>query len=447
MGATYRYHIEVFSEIGVSTMGYYNDQTVMAGDSVLINMVNDFSTVLADLFTSFKNGTFDELPNLVYGGRALLTRPSVVVDPLVLESFYSLMGDIEDNSLLYSYCVPGLSSLFPTSAEFSEDGCIEQSEFNRYHNAMLLHPSISKLPLYTEPLEEKLGISSGVRAALYAVVGVAISSNFVLLVLLAIYRTRAIIHYSSPLFCACMLIGATVVNVAALLIIPRQTTAKCIVAVCLANLGFAMMVWSMFVKTLRLFILHRRASSMVAVSISNIQLAQGLGVGLAFEIVLILLYSFVDEPESDQIFTDLFEYHLECGSTTASLVLLGILIFYKVILVIVTWVLSLPARKLGTVFDEMSPLSVATYNLVMFTLVFVPIFLLVDDFTAEVVVLVMGLLVAANFTMYVIFIPKFVIIFRRADGHEEKELYNVRSSEALTKRSGSKIVTDTGVTR
>mmetsp|Transcript_10492 Transcript_10492/g.29417 ORF Transcript_10492/g.29417 Transcript_10492/m.29417 type:complete len:731 (+) Transcript_10492:11-2203(+) len=420
VGETTTFHRSVPIVAGVPTIGYLVDHSLYAGPTCLFSVVQTYELAHTAYFTLYEtnawfNTGYDQLT---------IEETYDALSPFIPRDVALKFAQVVEstNPFYITLCSPGLEALWPPS-NFT-NGCAPFDTFVTDFPKMILDPTIEYLGVLPPPFEEDYGMSSGARIALYVLGALCVMITVLIALMIVLLRDKAVIHYSSPIFGLVMTFGVLLVNAGAMIYIPPTSDVRCTTTVWLANMGFALLVWAMFAKTARLYFLQRGAKKLHVVSISNTHLGAAIAVGLVVEIVLLCLFSFIEPLEDKSTFTDLFEYHTECEANVVNYVFLMILISYKMVLVFVTWAFSFSARKLGAVFDEVSMMSVAAYNMLMFAIIFIPVWVLVDDFEPQIIVVVIALLVCSNVTLWVLYFPKFLVIFRGKDGAQAKSEYD-----------------------
>jgi 7 transmembrane sweet-taste receptor of 3 GCPR len=236
-----------------------------------------------------------------------------------------------------------------------------------------------------------------------------------------VWRGRAIIHYASVSFCVLMVAGAILVAGGVMAWVPPMTdVAQCHVYAWLGALGGALLCAAITVKSLRLFVIARavRKLRQTAARLTNTRLLGITVIFMLFAVVMLCVYSFADQPELHQVYDTLFEYHQECDLSTASIVAAAVIVAAYGATLILCCCFTFVARSLPVVFDESTATFLSTYNMLFTLAVTAPLFVLLENFEAKVIVAALGALLFGPGTVFIVLLPKFYVIVRGLDGSQ-----------------------------
>mmetsp|Transcript_10465 Transcript_10465/g.32201 ORF Transcript_10465/g.32201 Transcript_10465/m.32201 type:complete len:706 (-) Transcript_10465:171-2288(-) len=437
---------QLFHQAGILTMGLASDYSTLFGESVLTSLLTDFQEPFVQAIEDYRSGLWFDLESMpraiaFYGDR--LAPYSVLVSPAVRERMRSELLRVGSGSRGWTHIwcdAPGngtlLVPILPPGVELDQEWCVPPASVPRMYSAPL-HPGIDSLGLLTIDDQEVAELPFGWRVFLYTCVSICLLLLLVLMMALVTLRHRAVIHYASLGFCLSMLLGAVLLTSSILVWVPPLELASCHIMVWLAALGATLMVGSLLVKSFRLAVLARAQKTLVGkvvVPVDNLHLAFTLAVLCALTISLLIVYS-VAGVEMDHIYVDLFEYREACQLTTVGIVFASLLVGWNALLLVGCCVCSFKARSLPVLFDESTSILLSTYSMVFALLVVVPLFVLLDDYSTQVVITALGVLVFSFGTACLVMFPKTYVIFCGLNGSESTDKYILQSKPSARPHS------------
>eukprot|EP00007_Cunea_sp_BSH-02190019_P002759 CAMPEP_0174246178 /NCGR_PEP_ID=MMETSP0417-20130205/41941_1 /TAXON_ID=242541 /ORGANISM="Mayorella sp, Strain BSH-02190019" /LENGTH=686 /DNA_ID=CAMNT_0015326029 /DNA_START=40 /DNA_END=2100 /DNA_ORIENTATION=- len=436
---------KLLRDAGVYSLGVTMDMSELYGQNVLQSAPIEYAIPFEAALADYEAGVWFDLEStprsMLYFANTLSPYSPVVplevrnqVDAAVSALGVGLPG------WLNVWCggEQVLEPILPPNVTLTPDGCINPLQAFAMLQSPLLHPNIEFLGLIDIEDQAEDGVSSGVRITLYVLAGVLAVILLLLFVAVLMWRDTAIIHYSSVFFCLVMLVGALLVDVAIFFWIPPHNLANCYLFAWFAAVGACLLVGALLLKTFRLAMIARaqRKMRVVLIPLSNVNLALVLLVLLAVNVLLLCVFSFVDQPETKRVYSDLFAYYLSCDISTASVVAASVLVGLYGVLLLVCCTFTFTARSLPVVFDESTPIFLSCYNMVVSMALIVPLLILLDDYTAKVVVAAVGAMAFGPGTALLIFVPKVFVLLTGKNGSQPHAEYDTRSAEMRTPRSG-----------
>jgi len=436
------------------------DAGLTIGRSVLLSAPFDYSLLFDEVVRLFANGSFWD-PQLGGGGVRQLVRLSRFLAPVsadvTVEQETQLMAEqarVLGPGQVWCDTADGSTSLLPllqavNATDGGRDGrpasdpagqCVTVAQQEALLGAPL-HPGIEVLGAQTLSVQQTVGFPLGVRIVLYTVTGCALVLVLACVLLTVLFRRRAVVHFASVLFCLLIELGALLGLCGALLVIPPYSEAMCNLFVWFCSIGLGIIISALLAKTYRLAVIARASRRLenVRLSVTNTQLAVLLVVLLLLDVLFLCLFSFVDPVDTTKVYTDPWTYYVECDLSTTSIVSLCILFGVKVVLLVLCSVSAFFARRLPIMFSESTIIFLCTYNLLFGIAAGLPLFLLLDNLTAQVIIVNLIMLLCAGGTVLVLMLPKFYVIAMHKYGHRPIELFDMirRDKEAARAENSS----------
>jgi len=253
-------------------------------------------------------------------------------------------------------------------------------------------------------------MSRPVEIAMACIVAACIAISMLLFAFVGVYRNHTLLNAASPLFLMTILIGSILVYSTYYAWLIEANTAACYARFWLLGVGFVLMFGALFAKTWRVMrIFH--VSELHPLKITNFQLLLILVVLVGIEIILLTAWSAAARPTQTIIVTDPLRASkdiLSCSTTRADKIVLGILVAYKLAIVLYSIYLSIRVWSIPLKqYNESRGIAFAMYNMVCFGL---PTFVLqisksIPDPTMF-VLRTLGILLPTLITIGAIFVPK-----------------------------------------
>jgi hypothetical protein len=167
-----------------------------------------------------------------------------------------------------------------------------------------------------------------------------------------------------------------------------------------------------------------------------------LGGLLTIDLAILLTWSISDmlHAKNVQSDDDPVVYSTLCRSSNDTIFII-VLAAYKCILIGVTAVMAFLARKLPNVLNESYFITLAVYNVGLFTCIVLPVSaVLYDDIEASMIVRSIGILLCGAASVGLLVIPKMWVIFKGQHGAAKNDsvMENVKYSKGQTTSSKSK---------
>jgi len=264
-----------------------------------------------------------------------------------------------------------------------------------------------------------LQLSEGLLIAMQVVAAVAVAILFTYIALILLYRETNMIKFGSPLFCTVSMIGAILMVAVVFLISPQPPTAAvCNASVWLLCIGFGTFFAPIIVKTARTFLLFRSVEKFrVSVfPISNLLFA--IAVILLFELTFLILFSAIDTPSTNVIFstTNKYSYYVYCNYSGANVILLYVLVAFNALLILICIVATFLTRRVNTnAFNETAHLTVVIYIAAFIFVILMPLYVIVNSDTSRYLIACLGLIIGNVLASSAYLLPKFYIIWRGKD--------------------------------
>eukprot|EP00013_Stygamoeba_regulata_P025401 CAMPEP_0177654448 /NCGR_PEP_ID=MMETSP0447-20121125/14339_1 /TAXON_ID=0 /ORGANISM="Stygamoeba regulata, Strain BSH-02190019" /LENGTH=653 /DNA_ID=CAMNT_0019158101 /DNA_START=193 /DNA_END=2154 /DNA_ORIENTATION=+ len=305
------------------------------------------------------------------------------------------------------FCGDAVKALNPGS-----DGCVPPEQL--LSDAILL-PEINNVGEIAIPTTE-VKLSTGVVIFIIVLASLAIFVNVVLGVMVFILRGQRVIRYSSPLFMYAMLGGGLLLYTAVILWMPVPNDPLCIMPLWLLSLGFSLLFGNLLAKTWRIFYMFRRLRKFKYVSISDVMLLPITGVILLVDIVLLILFTFINIPEArkygfqDDSELSEYEFRWQCDYPESSAIMFFIIVGWKGLQILAGCVLSILTRNVSHDFNEAKHITFAIYVVAFTSVVVFPIIFLVNVYESVVIVQSLGVIVGTFCATGILFFPKFLSI-------------------------------------
>jgi multiple sugar transport system substrate-binding protein len=275
---------------------------------------------------------------------------------------------------------------------------------------------------------ETLRIHNGAAIAMFIIVSLALMYSCVIVSFIGYHRNTATIIASSPVFCYISLAGAILMLFTAILPAVFQpgasSTISQMVAPCMVNLwffgiSFILMFAPIFAKTYRLYRIFKIDVTVQKVRITNTQLLGLLGVLLAIELVILIVWTAYDPLKMmDKLITAGTQRVTRCNSkhwTPFWIAFLG----YKVLLVLFGVFVTFQTRGIYKFYRESRQLSWCLYNACLLAAVCAPLLFYLNDPTAWFLVQSVGILLLCVFFVSALFIPKILDVNGRSDSSSD----------------------------
>jgi len=391
---------------GRFSVGYNTDMGRYVSTSVLTSAVWNWGPMYIRFTQQVLDGTWQS--ESYWGpftdGLSDVGKFSVLLDPsavsLIMNQRAQLIAGTKD-----VFCGEDVVEFDPQGP----NGCMLDSQLlsmNKTRSDIVDEGFIS-IPLVRIDLPDGVTITMQVLAALVIVL------VFVLIVLLLVYRMNTVIRYASPVFCIATCIGSIIMLVTVFLLSPTPTGALCTIAAWTICIGFTLFYGNLLAKTLRVYIIFRSVKNFERVKVTNMQLFPFVGVLLALDVILLVLFTAIDTPTTshDTQGLDPYEYRSVCDYNGAAFILIWIMVGYKGIQLFVGIILAFLTRSVSKAFNESQSIAGAIYSFAFVFVVIVPVVALLDDTVAIYVLISLGLIFVNLAALLIMFVPKFYLVF------------------------------------
>lgn len=295
------------------------------------------------------------------------------------------------------------------NVQIGEDNSLEIVSPLSASTASLIYP----IPTWNERVWVKKPYSYAGEQAVAAITGCAILFSLVMAILTFIYRNTKSIVASSPLFLFIMLIGSIMLYTGILTWTLTTSDVLCMLHWWLIGIGFILMFGGLLVKVWRISRIFNDKDLSV-IRISNIELLVAVGVAVAIEIALLVVWTAAGRSKAALRPTDPIRPSLDymiCTATTVGTVILSVLAGYKGLIMIAGVWLSVSTWKIKySVYNESRAIAFSMYNLFFFLVLAVIVQLVINGSNqrkAQFVVRSFMILFGTFLPIAVIFIPKF----------------------------------------
>jgi ABC-type branched-subunit amino acid transport system substrate-binding protein len=267
-------------------------------------------------------------------------------------------------------------------------------------------------PVYMGKLSERV---------LAAVVGFFICISFGLCVFLVATRYNRMMIAASPLFLATILIGSIILYASYYSWLLESRIAACYVRFWLIGIGFVTMFGALFAKTWRIMRIFTTTDLRVF-QITNINLIAVLSLLIGIEIVLLAIWSGTSRPTSTVRIADPLrpsKNQLVCVNGKSGKAMLGILVAYKLIIVLYGIYMSIRIWKIPLKqFNESRAIAFSMYNMLCFGLLAFGLQVsgVISD-PAMFIVRSVCLVLSTFFTILAIFGPKILHVYTGKTGY------------------------------
>lgn len=411
----------IWNNAGVTVIGYISDMRYLVGENVHFSVMYDwtdsyFSLLIDAITKNFTGG------RLIYEGLGKMMKLSSF-SPLVSSNLRSLVSNLSSSNLDNSiFCPPYY------------DRCLSDYEIIFMKNILpqAINPSNFTSSDFYIDISVNYESASGIVILTLTSLGLAICIGFIVLV--CINRNTKTIYAASPIFCYFVLIGCACGLISNIFWLGLLSTVSCQFQIWLGSTAYSLALGSLVVKNFRIMILHSELSlRMIRISNSDL-LLKGILPLLLLEFLYLSIWTGLDIYFPRIITDSPLLVENERFIICASLEDWGFSIFLslKALLLVAGVVISYRVRKIKlSDYNESNVIGLIIYNI---TLIFViaVVILLVVPFSVTIVTTVINIaiIIICYTIMFVLFLPKFIRIYKRGD--KSSESFNSSGSSRLS---------------
>lgn len=365
-------------------------------------------------YSEFSNGTYLDMTSaplamgMAYALEEAITKTGSIDPILVFQAFPTILM----NSFFGKIAFNGFGH--------NDAKNVANVQLNSEHGLELISPlsastasMIYPIPTWSERVWVKRPFDYAGEKAVAVIVGLAILFSIVMAVLTFVYRSTKAIVASSPLFLFIMLTGSVMLYAGILTWTLTTSDALCMAHWWLIGIGFILMFGSLLVKAWRISrIFNDKDLSVIRISNSDLLIA--VGVALAIELVLLIVWTAAGRSKAERRPTDIIRPSLDymvCTTTTVGTVILSIAAAYKGLIMLAGVWLSISTWRIKySVYNESRAIAFSMYNLFFFLVLAVIVQLVINGPTqrkAQFLVRSFMILLGTFIPIAVLFLPKF----------------------------------------
>mmetsp|Transcript_228 Transcript_228/g.210 ORF Transcript_228/g.210 Transcript_228/m.210 type:complete len:597 (+) Transcript_228:81-1871(+) len=231
------------------------------------------------------------------------------------------------------------------------------------------------------------------------------------LIVLALYRKRKVIRYSSAPFSIIMLIGC-VLGAIAPISFAYVTPSSCFARPVLLSISFTLIFLPLLVKTYRIYKLFG-SKKLSHVIIKDRHLMLVIGLFLFFDAIILCIWLSLPDvkPVPTEIHENDFSYTDRCTSKHNDTVAI-IIVVYKAVILLVGLLLAYLTRHAPSLFNETKSIMGTMYMFVIIVGVGIPLMsLIVDQPTVTFIIQTFVITLAIITVLAQFFVPKFYLLY------------------------------------
>lgn len=266
------------------------------------------------------------------------------------------------------------------------------------------------------PLLPMKKFSTSVKTGLLVVMGLVLTFLLLTGVGVGIYRHHPVMKASSPLFLLIMLSGLSLLSWS---VLPRvledeNHAFNCDADVWLCNMGYALMIGSLLVKTFRLRQIFRSRKLKDIRGLTDRNLLAMLASLLLLQVIIVIALTKAKPMSVMTNYTDTYGYrHCEVadGSQNINEVYLPVLISFRFFLLVASAIMAIQTRNIPDGFNESRQLLMTIYNLLFISILLPVIDLSLTRGTDSALTAYCASIFAISLlTNSIMMIPKFILI-------------------------------------
>jgi hypothetical protein len=279
-------------------------------------------------------------------------------------------------------------------------------------------------PTFDERVFQGGYMNKASEIALAAVTGFFILVSLGLTVWLIIFRNHRVLTAASPLFLGTILFGSLLLYSTVYAWVLNASTVACYLRFWLLGVGFVVMFGALFAKTYRIMRIFTTTDLRVF-KITNLQLILVLLILVGVEVVLLAIWSATSRPVRTLSVTDPIRPSKDvwvCSTGKSGKVMLGILVAYKLCIVLFGIYMSIRIWKIPLKqFNESRAIAFSMYNMLCFGILAFGLQVggAISD-PAMYIVRSVCLILSTFFTLAAIFGPKVVAVITGHTGYSSK---------------------------
>ena len=407
----------VAKEMDRFSIGYHSDMTTFVGSEVLTSAVWNW-TWAYQFFTD--QALLDSWVATQYW-EPIGTGPARLgtLSPFVPFSVKQHVAQVYESFLNKSFdvfCGANAAPWQNLDVNFTLQGCLSDVYLLQHMN--VLHPDIEDLGIIVIPTT-RIDVPSSMRIAMQVLAGIVILLCLVIMIITLIFREKLVIKLANLWFLQMTLIGAITMSMAVYtLSLTPPNRASCTSTIWLISCGFSLFcgglllkIW--YVSTIKTRVKHQNA---IKVSQGHLWLIQGalLTVYMALNIVLTV----VDAPTdriSHQNLDSPYEYKVVCIYSLASEAIIWTLLGFSICLLVIGCFFTFKNRSIPTRFNESRHVALCIYDFTFVLAVLVPVIAILSDYTAQYLIICLGLIFGTSLSVAFIFAPKLWLISQGRD--------------------------------
>lgn len=243
--------------------------------------------------------------------------------------------------------------------------------------------------------------SKGLAGGLGAIIGIAVLVAFFAIAMLVLNWGVFIKKYG-VFYCGVILSGVLTSYVAAFSLLPEPSDALCVVFPWFLGIAFTLVYGCLFIKAWILYRLWRYALQLKRLSITALTVVKYVGVALAVEIILLIVWTVVDPPKVHMVKLVDGTYMAQCHSDTP--VFWIIFLSMKGVWLLFGVVVSVLTRSVVKEYNNFTEFAYAMYNILIMTIIAVPLGVLLEKVPNGVLIVsVIVIVLAFMFTTIILF--------------------------------------------
>ena len=256
---------------------------------------------------------------------------------------------------------------------------------------------------------------TGARTAIVALASVLATGTAATTGVIVVWRDKKVVRAASPVFCVTLLVGGGLMYVAVIATIPYAPTASgCLARLWLGHLAFGIALAALLAKTWRVVRIFERHQRLAVMRITDLELMTYVGVYSAVVAAYLATWTAIDPPTPTAVAVSDTNY-VVCASRSGAWAWAPLIA--EATLLTCACVLAYRARDHPQAFNESGWIALAVYNVVVVGGIVVTLLFsgLVDRPDSASFLVGMGLLFGNTALLLLLFVPKFLLIFRYGD--------------------------------
>ena len=375
---------------------------------------NDSDTPSLDKYINEMETIYDDAVNM---DASLATFTGVLFHKVVQRS-ESLDKDVWNavTPFMYDQCLFGRIN-FDTWGRVADNEVVAlQIDGNR--ESRVLSPILSSememiypMPTWEERKYSKKSYGTSQEKGLAGLVSVALVLYALLGLVIFIKRADAAIKALTPELCYVTIAGGMMMLASTYFWTTVDTTADCSTRLWLFSLGFTSLFASLVVKTWRLLQVFNR-SDLRVVKITNMDLVKYVGIFVAIETVLLLIWTIAAPMNAKIVIQDELRPSENLTTCRTDPHFLHASIGLKALFLFAGLVFAIKARNVPSMFNESQAMGLSIYNVAFTVSILVPI-VMSSMGTAETMYLIRtaGITLSVSMVMGILFVPRLLLIF------------------------------------